>query len=407
MRKYILMHKNIETAVLLFSEEGQISKMPEILNSSHLPILVNRENNKNRIISEWWENRSVPKSRKDIREMLKEQHIGTTGNWLLDNLALSLSDCYWVKPVTADFSWEDVNLYDNFFVPLKVGGIPFENVAPLKREPVRYTPDASTGGELPKWWFIKDNIRYLLKGNKEGFAIQSRNEVLASMIHQGQGKPYVPYELTSYRYEGRKYIGCQCPTFSSSNLEFVPAFDIITRVDPATNEPFRQIFIDTCKDNGFTEDNIIGYLDYMAVTDFLISNYDRHSNNFGIMRDPETLEFKSFAPFFDSGNSMMFYNLVDCSIGESLEEKNAGFFNTWRKTMEHVTDLDVLDISKLPTPEMLDKIYPVEQLGERLNAVLKHFFKTHIDFLEGLKSGKSFYSLQKKYRSKNRYYSFF
>ncbi len=407
MRKYILMHKNIETAVLLFSEEGRISKMPEILNSSHLPILVNRENNKNRIISEWWENRSVPKSRKDIREMLKEQHIGTTGNWLLDNLALSLSDCYWVKPVTADFSWEDVNLYDNYFVPLKVGGIPVENVAPLKREPVRYTPDASTGGELPKWWFIKDDTRYLLKGNKEGFAIQSRNEVLASMIHQGQGKPYVPYELTSYRYEGRKYIGCQCPTFSSSNLEFVPAFDIITRVDSATNEPFRQIFIDTCKDNGFTEDNIIGYLDYMAVTDLLISNYDRHSNNFGIMRDPETLEFKSFAPFFDSGNSMMFYNLVDCSIGESLEEKNAGFFNTWRKTMEHVTDLDVLDISKLPTPEMLDKIYPVEQLGERLNAVLKHFFKTHIDFLEGLKSGKSFYSLQKKYRSKNRYYSFF
>lgn len=77
------------------------------------------------------------------------------------------------------------------------------------------------------------------------------------------------------------------------------------------------------------------------------------------------------------------------------------------KTMEHVTDLDVLDISKLPTPEMLDKIYPVEQLGERLNTVLKHFFKTHIDFLQGLKSGKSFYRLQKKYQSKNRYYSSF
>ncbi len=70
MRKYILMHKNIETAVLLFSEEGRISKMPEILNSSHLPILVNKENNKNRIISEWWENRSPNAAEKFLSKVI-------------------------------------------------------------------------------------------------------------------------------------------------------------------------------------------------------------------------------------------------------------------------------------------------------------------------------------------------
>lgn len=240
MQKYILMHKNIETAVLLFSEDGQISEMSEILNSDHLPIFVEREKNKNNAISDWWENRSVPKSRKDVRAMLKQQNIRTTGNWLLDNLALSLSDCYWVKPVTANFAWELVNLYDNYFDPMKVGGIPVKHVAPLKKEPVRYTPNASTGGELPKWWIIENDIRFLLKGSKDGYAIQSRNEIFASMIHKGQGKSYVPYELTSYYFEGRKYIGCQCPSFSSSSLEFVPAFDIISRVEPAKDGFFRK-----------------------------------------------------------------------------------------------------------------------------------------------------------------------
>ena len=407
MRKYILMHKNIETAVLLFSEDGQIAEMPEILSSEHLPLFVDREKNKKRAISDWWENRSVPKSRKDVKKMLKEQNIGTTGNWLLDNLALSLSDCYWARPFSSDFSWEDVNLYNNSFTPLKVGGIPVKHVDPTHREQLRYTPNASTGGELPKWWFIDNDTRFLLKGSKDGYAIQSRNEIFASLIHKGQGKPYVSYSLTSYFYEGREYIGCQCPTFSSSNLEFVPAFDIISKVEPAKNEPYRQVFVDTCKKNGFTEEKISQYLDYMAITDFLISNYDRHSNNFGIMRDPDTLEFKSFAPFFDSGNSMMFYNLLNCSIGKSLDERNASFFNTWRKTVEHISDLNVVDISKLPTPEMMDKIYPKEELGEKANTSLKHFFRTHIDFLEELRSGKSFYTLYQKYQLKKKYHSFF
>lgn len=181
------MHKNIETAVLLFSENGQVSKISEILNHEHLPIFVEREVNKKKAISDWWENRSVPKSKKNIRAMLKEQHIGTTGNWLLDNLALSLSDCNWIKPIGLDFAWEDVYLYENYFEPLKVGGIPVEHVAPVKKEPVRYTPNASTGGELPKWWFIENDTRYLLKGSKDGYAIQSRNEIFASMIHKGQG----------------------------------------------------------------------------------------------------------------------------------------------------------------------------------------------------------------------------
>ena len=40
------------------------------------------------------------------------------------------------------------------------------------------------------------------------------------------------------------------------------------------------------------------FLDYMALSDFLISNTDRHFNNFGFLEDPDSLEFLSFAPFF-------------------------------------------------------------------------------------------------------------
>lgn len=113
-----------------------------------------------------------------------------------------------------------------------------------------------------------------------------------------------------------------------------------------------------------------------------------------------TLLIIAFAPFFDSGNSMMHYNLVDCSSGESLHERTAGFYNTWRKTMEHVKNLSVVNISKLPSSIDIDMIYPVDDIGEGANTVLKHFFFSHISFLEELRRGKSLNSLMRKYQSK-------
>ena len=44
------------------------------------------------------------------------------------------------------------------------------------------------------------------------------------------------------------------------------------------------------------------------MTDYLLSNTDRHMNNISVMRNPDTLEILGFAPIYDSGNSM-FYNV--------------------------------------------------------------------------------------------------
>lgn len=45
---------------------------------------------------------------------------------------------------------------------------------------------------------------------------------------------------------------------------------------------------------------------YQIITDFIISNSDRHLNNFGILRDSSSLKWVSYAPLFDSGNSMFY-----------------------------------------------------------------------------------------------------
>jgi hypothetical protein len=50
--------------------------------------------------------------------------------------------------------------------------------------------------------------------------------------------------------------------------------------------------------------NTLENLKYMLVVDYIMANSDRHFNNFGAVRDAETLEWIGFAPIFDCGTSM-------------------------------------------------------------------------------------------------------
>lgn len=90
---------------------------------------------------------------------------------------------------------------------------------------------------------------------------------------------------------------------------------MIGRRGYAKDEPFRVNFIKACIAGGLSEEEVIRGLDYMNLTDFIISNNDRHLNNFGILRDSHTLRFIKLAPIFDSGNSMMYKILGNCQLG--------------------------------------------------------------------------------------------
>ena len=105
------------------------------------------------------------------------------------------------------------------------------------------------------------------------------------------------------------------------------------------------------------------FLDYMALSDFLISNTDRHFNNFGFLEDPDSLEFLSFAPLFDSGNSMMYRNIYSISFAASLRERTNSFYNSFNSSIEHIENFNVLDISKLSDSEKLKSLYPKDVFG--------------------------------------------
>ena len=50
------------------------------------------------------------------------------------------------------------------------------------------------------------------------------------------------------------------------------------------------MYIDICVHAGVDWQVMQNFMDYMILTDFIISNTDEHLQNFGILRDPDTMK---------------------------------------------------------------------------------------------------------------------
>ena len=83
--------------------------------------------------------------------------------------------------------------------------------------------DYSSNGNLPKYWFIQNDIRYLAKAGKKPYYQQITNEIIASKILQKAELPHVTYEAQKIE----KNIYSICPTFITPDTEYIPAYEIL------------------------------------------------------------------------------------------------------------------------------------------------------------------------------------
>ena len=76
-------------------------------------------------------------------------------------------------------------------------------------------------------------------------------------------------------------------------------------------------------------------------------NEDRHLNNFGIIRDVNTLKWIDVAPIFDNGQSL---NILDYNEEEVIINGQGRFFyaiDHFDKVLSYIKDIKRFDLSKL------------------------------------------------------------
>lgn len=354
---YTLMHKNIKVIDLSLDEDtGTIVKIGEVYNSAHLPVGTTMHSDvADRIsLNKWWTDRSIPASRDGVKEALEMLHISSTKTLLSKCFGLSLSDQYWVKPINSDLEWECVNFFDNDFSE-DIGDVLFGKAKDTDNISLN-APDNTSDGFLKKRWKIINGKRCLLKAGSSPFEQQPFNEAIASLIMDKLNIDHVDYSVITV--DKKPYSVCE--DFITRDTELVSAWKIFQKYPKPNHLSVYQHYINCCKSLGI--EDIAEKIDQMIVVDFIIANEDRHLNNFGLVRNADTLEWISVAPIFDSGSSLG-YDKVTPNMDKQSLIVCKPFKKTHFEQLKLVTSFEWIDFDALKNID--DEIYDILNCADK------------------------------------------
>lgn len=294
-----LMHKRIRVAEIeLDNATGFIKKIGKVYASEHLPVGVSIKKGvvDRTALNDWWTERSIPTSRSGIRAALETLNIANTKMLLIRCYGLSLSDQYWICPQDTDIIWDKINFFDNPFSD-DIGDVLF-GVNKKNNAFDFSSPDNTSDGNLKKRWKVINGKRCLVKGGSNPFMQQPFNEVIAAGIMERLGIPHIPYTIMW----NQRVPYSVCEDFVTADTELIPAWRIMQTQKKENNVSVYRHFVNCCESIGIKD--VVPFLDRMIVLDYIIANEDRHFNNFGVLRNAETLEWIGMAPVYDSGSSL-------------------------------------------------------------------------------------------------------
>ena len=297
-KEYILKHKEIPVLLFKLNEDFELSETGQVFDKKRLPFGMKYDGNEKaqyKQMSDWIENRGLPRGRSDLVYIQKDMNVKNSKELSFGSYALNLTDQYWAHKSDVELSWKNLNFFDNNFedfIDFDINGVfNIKNKIPV-------TPNLTVDGSLRKKWIKNDGEKYLLKSSRYDESQEPFNKVIASKIMEEFGIKHIEYGLTSSEKNKIPLSVCKCMV--DRDTEFITAqFVKDTELKQDRNDYNR--LIDICKKHGIN--NVKERLDEMIAIDYIIGNTDRHTGNFGIIREANTLDWIEMVPIFDNGNS--------------------------------------------------------------------------------------------------------
>ena len=143
-----------------------------------------------------------------------------------------------------------------------------------------------------------------------------------------------------------------------------------------------------------SEQDFTDFIDYQIMTDYLLTNTDRHMNNIAIMRDPDTLQILGFAPIYDSGNSM-FYNIPYEKLSQVRVDniKTHSFVEKESKLLQYVRNRSLVNVDKA---EMDFSIYEMDVVERQIRIpILKELYEKKRENLRAFQKCKDLWKNSK------------
>lgn len=231
----------------------------------------------------WLRDRAIDAHRTNSRLLKRALRIGSTDdlNTVLRVHAATITDTYWFLVDNEDLSYEDVRFRENLFASLALRGDP--NAFNL---PYSTTPELTNIGSYEKCWRLKDGKWQIVKQEKDA---ERFSELFISRLGKALGFP-----MAEYLPEGDTVVS---PDFTDGAAVNYESADGLVGDNEDYAENFR-VFWNRSPDLAREYLQII----YM---DTLCFNMDRHTKNYGVLRNVESGAILSMAPNFDNNIALI------------------------------------------------------------------------------------------------------
>ena len=390
--EYELKHNNDPVMALEINENFRISGIGEIFDRSKTP--VGLEKNKkidSYDMNAWLNSRAIPEKREGKDYILEKENVNSINELIIKNNGLSMTDHFWIAEKGLDLKWEDINYFEN---DGRFGKMGDDVYIGIKQEVIDQgrTPSSSASGMQPKMWVLYNTReRWLLKASEEVSKQEPYSEYAASMILDRLNIDHVEYKI----FKRKNDIVSGCPNMLGRNEELIHAL-YVCNCKKYNHESELDHYIRRCGELG-VKGELRRLLEQMIVVDYLMANTDRHWNNFGIIRNADTLEGVKLAPLYDHGASFFtkYHHLDMIDRNENLDCRS--FRKKQEDNLKFVKDVDWLKRDALSEiPDIVRDVMNGNRYGssQRTNTILACIERRITDFRRQL--GISYQGSKKK-----------
>ena len=237
----------------------------------------------------------------DCYDFSQSQGYRNKANIAISCRGVSLIDDFWISVDNDTYSWDSINFKHNQ-LDLVVTQIALLGSS-LMLNGLPFTPELTCHGCCAKAWVRENDTTFLYKRSSPG-GNESEIEISVSKILDCFNVNHVEYMPAEYLNE--KDGLCKCANMTSDTLSIVSAMDVYSYVGWDSDR-----FLEYCLEHD--SDSIYK----MCIVDYLISNPDRHLQNWGFYEDNSTGEILKCHPLFDHNKAFDAGILNDLDGGPS------------------------------------------------------------------------------------------
>ena len=254
-----------------------------VVNQSLLPLFLSRVTN----AELWLETRAIDSHRANSRLLKKALRLTERDDisTVVHVNAATITDNYWVRDLGSGLTYADVRFTDDYFSNLALKGTynSFNRAAGSKRT---RTPELTNVGSFEKCWKLHNGRWWLVKRANhneqfsELFICELGKRLGMYMAHYERGDGCVrSLDFT----DGAKVNFEPAHTFMGDNEDYADVVRALEKLCPAAIPDYiRLIFMDA-----------------------VAANPDRHTNNFGLLRDPASGRLLGLAPNYDNNMALI------------------------------------------------------------------------------------------------------